>query len=1046
MLDFIGETVGSERPEEALSRLNRELRAIGSCHQAMMRARDEASLLADVCRIVCEEAGYMMAWVGYAERDAAKSVRPVACAGCDSGFVEGVDATWSDDDERGRGSMGAAIRTGATVWSQDWQNDPRSAPWRELLLKQGLRAVVSLPLKDEGGDVFGAIAIYADAPDAFDAEEIRLLEELAADLAFGVMVLRHREEGRRAEARLQADLRFFECMDRVNRTIRKTEDVETMMRETLDLSLDIFACDRAWLISPCDPDAPSWTPLMQRCRSEYPAPVACSAPEPMTPGARAMRAALRAAAGAVSFDPRSELPVPEDHRVRHGVQSLLAMAIYPKSAPPHAFGLHQCSAARVWTDDDKRLFEAIGHRLQDGLTSLYAHNELRDRESQLSALVRTIPDLIWIKDLDGVYLRCNPPFKRLNGLAEKEIVGKTAFDILPRDEAEAARVSDQRAIEADAPQWGEEWKTVADGRRRLFELARTALRDETGKKIGVLGVARDISDRRKIEERLRVAAVAFEAQEGILITGAEGLIQQANRAFVEITGYALEELVGQSPGLIAPDSFVAHVMRQESWRGETPIRRKSGETFPAWATIAAVRGDNGEITHYVMTITDIGERKRAEKAIETLVYYDPLTRLPNRRLFLDRLQRALDAGGSKGRKGALLLIDLDNFKLLNETSGHDVGDQLLSEVARRLTACVGDGLAARLGGDEFAVLIEDLGESAREAAAFAERIGERILAVLNEPYALAGGVKHSSPSIGATVVGDRAASSDELLKQADIAMYAAKAAGRNGLRFFNPETQAALAERGAMDAALRVAVRERQFELFYQPQVDRRGARIGAEALLRWRRPDRGLVSPGEFIPVAEENGLILPIGHWALQVACARLKAWAGDPRARHLHLSVNVSARQFHQPDFVDQVREALRASRAPARRLVLELTESVVLDDVDGAVDKMNALRALGVGFAIDDFGVGYSSLSYLTRLPLDQLKIDRSFVRKLPESANDAAVARTIIALAGGLGLSVIAEGVETAAQHWFLESLGCPFYQGYLFGRPMEIAAYEASLN
>jgi diguanylate cyclase (GGDEF)-like protein/PAS domain S-box-containing protein len=1046
MLDFIGERMAPEPSEEALSRLNRELRAIGSCQQAMMRARDEPTLLAEVCRIVCEEAGYLMAWVGYAEHDEAKTVRPVAHAGCDSSSIEPARVTWREDDERGRGPMGTSIRTGATVWSQDWLNDPRGAPWREFTLEHNFRGVVSLPLKDEGGEAFGALNIYADARDAFDAEEIRLLEDLAADLAFGVLALRHREESLRANARLQADLRFFECMDRVNRTIREVQDVEAMMRETLDLSLDIFACDRAWLISPCDPDAPSWTPVMQRCRAEYPAPVACNAPEPMTPGARAMRAALRAAAGPVSFDPRSELPVPEDHRARHGVLSMLAMAIYPKNAEPHAFGLHQCTAARVWTDDEKRLLEAIGHRLQDGLTSLLAHNELSQRESQLSALVRTLPDLVWIKNLDGVYLRCNPPFERLNGLAEKDIVGKTAFDLLPRDEAEAAQARDQRAIEADAPQWVEEWKTVADGGRRLFELARTALRDETGKKIGVLGVARDISDRRKIEERLRVAAVAFEAQEGILIAGADRVIQHANRAFTEITGYALEELIGQEPSLFAPDNLVAHMMRQRSWRGETSTRRKNGEVFPAWATVAAVRGGNGEITHYVVTITDIGARKRAEKQIETLVNYDPLTRLPNRRLLLDRLQQALARGARSGRKGALLLIDLDNFKLLNETSGHDVGDKLLFEVARRLSACVGDGSAARIGGDEFAVLMEDLNESPREAAAFAERVGERILAALNEPYALAGGVKHSSPSIGVTVFVDGVATSDELLKQADIALYAAKAAGRNRLRFFNPETQAALAERSAMDAALRVAVRERQFELFYQPQVDRRGARIGAEALLRWRRPDRGLVSPGEFIPVAEENGLILPIGQWVLQEACARLKVWAGDPRARHLRLSVNVSARQFHQDDFADQVRGALRASGAPARRLVLELTESVVLDDVDAAIDKMNALRALGVGFAIDDFGVGYSSLSYLTRLPLDQLKIDRSFVRKLPESVNDAAVARTIIALAGGLGLSVIAEGVETAAQQWFLESQGCPFYQGYLFGRPMQLADYEASLS
>ena len=441
------------------------------------------------------------------------------------------------------------------------------------------------------------------------------------------------------------------------------------------------------------------------------------------------------------------------------------------------------------------------------------------------------------------------------------------------------------------------------------------------------------------------------------------------------------------------------------------------------------------------------ERKKAEKEIEHLAYYDPLTELPNRRLFLDRLQHALAGCARSGRKGALLFIGLDNFKILNETAGREIGDQLLIEVSRRIGHCVRNGdTAARLGGDEFVVLLEELDAGAPEAAAQAQEIGERLLAALNQPYLVAGGLHHSTPSIGVTLFIDAVDSLDELLKQADIAMYQAKSAGGNALRFFDPAMQAALAAKAVLESALRLAIRDRQFILYYQPQVSGGGEIIGAEALLRWRHPERGMVPPGEFIPLAEETGLILPIGQWVLEAACSRLKDWASDPRTGALQLAINVSARQFRQADFVDTVRRALESAGAPAAKLKLELTESLIIDDIEGTIEKMRALKKLGVGFSLDDFGTGYSSLSYLTRLPLDQVKIDRSFVRKLPDSANDAAVVVTIITLAKTLGIAVIAEGVETEAQRQFLERHRCPAYQGFLFSKPVDIADFERLLK
>jgi diguanylate cyclase (GGDEF)-like protein/PAS domain S-box-containing protein len=1055
MLDVGREICAPGQAEEALARLNRELRAVSSCNQTLMRAVDEQTLLDDICRIVCEEAGYRMAWVGFAENDEAKTVRPVASAGFDDGYLEQAKVTWADT-ERGRGPISTAIRAGQTVCTQDHATDPRAAPWRAQALRRGYRASIALPLKNESARVFGALNNYSTELNAFTAEEIRLLEELSGDLAFGVMVLRARAERKDAHRRLQANLHFFECMDQINLAIQETRDLEQMMSQVLGVTLSIFECDRTWLVYPCDPNAAARRVAMERTRPEYPGNGVHGLEMPMNSEVVGVMAAVLGARGPVSFDPGSERSVPEGLRgPGFDIQSMLCMAVYPRTGKAYMFGLHQCSRPRIWTEDEKTLLQEIGRRLADGLTSLHAFRDLRDREGQLHALVQTIPDLVWLKDANGVYLRCNPQFERLFGVPERDIIGKTNDDLVAKHLAELFRETDRDAMAANKPTASEVWMSfAADGYRGLFEVIKTPTRDQAGKPTGIVGIARDITERNKAEEQLRIAATAFEAQEGILIIDAAETVLRVNRAYTEMTGRTSEDVVGKMERELLPEHDAAfyqamrdRIAREGSWQGEIWSRRKGGEIFPAWLNVTTVRGSHGEVTHYVATLIDLTERKAAEKQIERLAYYDPLTQLPNRRLFLDRLQQALAGCARSGRKGALLFIDLDNFKILNETASHDVGDQLLVDVARRIAGCVRNGdTVARLGGDEFVVLLEELSENLREAAAQTEEIGERTLSALGCPYTIAGRAHNSTASIGATLFIDAVDSLDELLKQADIAMYQAKSAGRNTLRFFDPEMQGALAARTALESALQLAIRDRQFVLHYQPQVDGAGGLIGAEALVRWRHPERGLAPPGEFIPLAEETGLIAPIGQWVLEAACSQLADWADDPRARELPLSINVSARQFRQPDFVDQVRQTLERAGAPAAKLKLELTESLVIDDVEGTIEKMRALKRLGVGFSMDDFGTGYSSLSYLTRLPLDQIKIDQSFVRNLPDSANDAAVAQTIITLAKSLGLAVIAEGVETEAQRRFLASHGCPTYQGFLFSPPVEIAQFERLLG
>jgi diguanylate cyclase (GGDEF)-like protein/PAS domain S-box-containing protein len=472
------------------------------------------------------------------------------------------------------------------------------------------------------------------------------------------------------------------------------------------------------------------------------------------------------------------------------------------------------------------------------------------------------------------------------------------------------------------------------------------------------------------------------------------------------------------------------------------LRRSDGTDF--WASLRCSRLEPAQPeAGSIWVIEDISQRKAAEDEINQLAFYDALTHLPNRRLLLDRLNRALVASARSGKVGAILFIDLDAFKTLNDTLGHDKGDLLLQQVAQRLLRCVREGdTVARLGGDEFVLMLEELSPSKDAVAAHCEMVGDKILQTLGQPYQLHGHEVRSTPSIGITLFDGHLNRIDELLKQADLAMYQSKAGGRNTLRFFDAAMQAIVNERAALEHDLREALRQQQFLLHYQPQIMGEHQLIGAEALLRWQHPERGMVAPADFIPLAEETGLILPLGQWVLLTACRQLAAWAGHGATAALSIAVNVSARQLHQSDFVAQVLAVLQETGANPALLKLELTESLLVSNIEATIAQMAALKAHGVGFSLDDFGTGYSSLSYLKRLPLDQLKIDQDFVRDVLLDPNDAAIAKMVIALAVSLGLTVIAEGVEQQGQRDFLARQGCHAYQGYFFSRPLAIADFE----
>ena len=551
---------------------------------------------------------------------------------------------------------------------------------------------------------------------------------------------------------------------------------------------------------------------------------------------------------------------------------------------------------------------------------------------------------------------------------------------------------------------------------------------------------------RASEDRLNTILDSVDAY--IYIKDTELRYQYVNRKVAELFGSTQDAVVGRTDADFFDAATVArlrvndlrvvqHGERVEE--EEANLSADGGEEHTYLSVKLPLRRPDGTVHALCGISTDITRQKQSERAIHQLAFYDPLTQLPNRRLLMERLQHALTAQKRSNTCGALLFIDLDNFKDLNDTLGHTTGDLLLAQVAERLTHCVrAQDTLARQGGDEFVVVLEGLSADTDEALQHAQHVAQKILQHLAEPYLLEAHHFKTTVSIGVAMFRGAPNGQDELLRQADLAMYQAKADGRNTVRFFNPQMQAQVSARTALETDLYQAQQAQQFALYYQPQVDEHAQRLGVEALVRWQHPTRGLVSPAEFIPVAESSGLILPLGRWILETACRQLVAWAAHPDTRSLSIAVNLSARQFHQTDFVAQVQGILQATGANPQRLELELTESQLIDDLAGVIQKMDALKALGVRFALDDFGTGYSSLNVLKRLPLDQLKIDQSFVHDLLLDQSSASIVRAIVTLGDSLQLQVIAEGVETTEQRNALVALGCTHFQGYLFGRPAPI--------
>jgi len=694
-----------------------------------------------------------------------------------------------------------------------------------------------------------------------------------------------------------------------------------------------------------------------------------------------------------------------------------------------------------------------------------AYTRMREAEQAFRDLYENISEGVFRSTLDGLMISANPSLVRLNGYeteaemlaAVNDIGSEWYVDPGRRAEIHEMLLRDGQVVGAIS----EIYRHKTRERIWVEENTRLVRDKETGEPLYYDGTVREVTETvRRLELQDRYTKIAS------IVSGClyEYRVTPRGATSMPYASVGLVHLFGVEPSAVREDASVLFsrihpedIQRVnasiefsratlKSWQCEFRVRTPEGQEKWIFGHSVPTREADGS-TRWHGFMTDISERKSSEAKIYDLAYFDPLTRLPNRTMLRDRLKRAVVSGERDGPWSALLFIDIDDFKLLNDTKGHDVGDQLLCEIADRLRNCVRSiDLVARLGGDEFVVLLRRLsrdGEAAREDV---RRRGERIVEALAEPFSVDGNPFQTSASVGAALFRAAGTDVDDLLKRADLAMYEAKAAGRNALCFFEPGMQRQVDERVALTADLRDALAHDRLALALQPLVDRSGRWIGAEALLRWSHPTRGPIPPTEILALAERDDLSDDVEDWVIRRACATLRTWADDQLARHLQLSLNVSARRLNAGDFVATIREALAATGADSSRLTLELTEHLMLDKVEEVSATMLELRALGISFAIDDFGTGYSSLSYLKRLPLNLLKIDQSFVRDLESDPSDRAIVATIVMMARSLELGVVAEGVETELQSMLLRRMGCDTYQGYLFGRPMAPEDFLAALH
>lgn len=1025
-ISIINDISGRKQLEDKVHRIARARRVMAECNRILVHAPDESTLLTRMCAAAVEFGGYALAWVGMAQHDAQKSVRPVARAGRHTDYVDWTRVTWDASDPNGRGAMGRAIRTGELTLVEDAASDPTQAPWREQILKRGFHSALVLPLKVDGTTV-GGMAIFGTEAEEFSPDECELMRELAADIGYGMTALRDRIARQQAELSLRESERFA----------RATIDALSKHICVLDEHGIIIAVNRAWREfaarngnpdRDCVAEGSNYLEICER------------AADSGDPDARQVAAALRALIAGSRSDYTFEYRCDSDTEQRW---FLLKASVFPDGGPRRLVVSH----------------EDISQRKRSELALLASEERFRD-------LAELSSDWYWEQDESYRFIE-------MSGFVLGKLWPNQAFSIgksrREMHELEPSRYyvglteadwqANQALIEERQPFRDQIFQhRTADGQAVYTSISGKPVFDEQGRFRGYRGTGRDITAQLQSRKDLMVARermrFLLSATPAVIYAGEVDPPYAVNFISDNVRnhfGYAPDDLI-DTPGfwfdhVHADDrERVASELDRACQVGhgslEYRFRRVDGSYVWVRDEPGIVRGTNGAQDELVGYMIDVTEKKHFEDQLLHLAHYDRLTELPNRVLFQDRLIQTLAQAQRNDWIAGVMFLDLDRFKVVNDTLGHHIGDELLRGVSERLGECVRAGdTVGRLGGDEFAVILSDLSKTQD-----ARLVAEKIMRAFDQPFRLEGREIFVTPSIGITLYPADATAPDELIKYADTAMYRAKELGRSNYQFYTADMNSRSLERLDLEYSLRRALERNEFLLHYQPKVEvKSGEMTGMEALVRWQRPGAGLVSPADFIPLLEETGLIVPVGEWVLRSACGQIKKWQAAG-LRPLPVAVNISARQMQNAGLLEMVRGVLAETGVDPGLLELEITESSLMHNTESAVTLLQALKDLGLRLSIDDFGTGYSSLSYLKRFPVDALKIDRSFVRDVNTDRDDAAISRAIITMAHQLDLKVIAEGVEDRMQQQFLVENGCDEAQGFLFSRPVNADAIAAMLH
>ncbi len=987
-----------KRAENTILRLSKLYEALSQCNQAIVRCSNEAELFPIICRDAVEFGGMKMAWIGLLDEHNC-SVKPAAAFGAGAEYLQGIEISTNSDQPSGRGPTGTALRENHPVWCQDFANDPGLTPWRERGLRYGWASSAALPLMRKGKAV-ASLTLYSGELNAFDEAERNLLQEMAMDINYALDRFEDEAQRKLSTSALQSS----QSLNKIANRVARLGAWAIELPETKVILSD-DACQLHDM-------PPGFSPTLDQLDLYYP-----------SDSLDRIRNALdKCMNDGIPFDEELQFTtsmgchlwvrsIGEALRDGNGTITKIEGAIQDISEIKLAF--------EEKLDNERRY-----HKLFESLITGFALHEIICDETGVP--------------VDYRFLEVNPAFEKLTGLKADNLIGRTALEVIPSLE----RLWIERYGKVAQTGKPTQFEYEAAGLGKSFDVAAYSPR-----KNQFVTLFTDTTERRRLEDSIIKLSTAVEqSPSSIIITDLDANIIYANSTFTLQTGYLIDETLGRNPRMLqsgkTPKQAYAdmweHLTRGDSWKGEFINRRKDGHEYVESVLISPVRDGSGRITSYLAIKEDITELKLAEKRIQHLAHFDQLTGLPNRSLLQDHFKFALSLAQRRGEHLAIMFLDLDHFKNINDTLGHTIGDQLLMEVAKRLKSALREeDTISRLGGDEFIFILP--GTDANGAA----HIAEKLLRVISVPYHIEQHELVSTSSIGIAIYPEDGNDMEILSKNADAAMYQVKQAGRNDFRFFTTSMQANSARNLRLGSDLRSAMLRNQLHLHYQPQVSMQdGHIVGAEALLRWQHPDLGAISPAEFIPIAEETGLIIQIGEWVLRTAAMQMKTWL-DGVLPSMVIAVNLSAIQFRHANLVAMVTGILAETGLPPDHLELELTEAVAMDDPKAAITVMDQLFENGIRMSIDDFGTGYSSLSYLKRFKVYKLKIDQSFVHDIGEDDEDKAIVSAIINMASSLGMHTIAEGVETASQLAFLRLHGCDEVQGYYFSKPLPAEEFEA---